>query len=272
MIEATPLKPKNNFKILLIIVGAIILFIIGLYLFANYPALYLQFTSARSSNDLRVTENTLPNGDKIDLMLGKNQNLLFLSNAFYYPAPPKEIASPSPTASDVADERSIPAQDNYSVNTAITSSILNNQLVIPRTGVRVPIVWDSSVDESTMLANLRNGVVHYAGTAKPDDSIKNNSGNVFISGHSSYYNWDDGNYKTVFATLDNLNIGDQFAIGYNDKVYVYKIFEKVVVNPGDVSVVVQDTSKPIASLMTCVPVGTNLQRLVVKGNFEGYAQ
>jgi len=143
--------------------------------------------------------------------------------------------------------------DKYSLK-----NLQNNHLLIPKINVDAPIIWNSEVDENTMLANLQKGVVHYQGTALPDEK-----GNVFITGHSSYYAWDKGKYKTVFALLPKLEKGDQIALAYQNKVYVYEVYEKIVVKPTD-TWVLQSTGEPMLSLMTCVPLGTNLNRLIVR--------
>lgn len=145
---------------------------------------------------------------------------------------------------------------NYSLD---ISDLENNTLLVPKIGVKVPIAWNSPPDEETMMKNLQSGVVHYAGTGLPNQP----DGNVFISGHSSYYWWDKGNYKTIFATLDNLEVNDEIALAYEDQAYIYKVYEKLVVKPEQVEVL-DPVGKPILSLMTCVPVGTNLRRLVIR--------
>jgi sortase A len=135
----------------------------------------------------------------------------------------------------------------------------DNHLLIPKIGVKAPIVWNTSSDEQIMLDNLRHGVVHYGFTSKPNTE----SGNVFITGHSSYYWWDNGQYKTVFALLNQLVPGDQVFLQYQGLIYVYEVEEAVVVRPSQVEVTDQ-TDEPYLSLMTCTPVGTALNRLVVK--------
>lgn len=139
------------------------------------------------------------------------------------------------------------------------SDLENNHLIIPKIDIKAPIIWNSPPDEEIMLNSLQKGVAHYNGTALPDQD----NGNVFISGHSSYYWWDKGGYKTVFVNLDKLEIGDEIALAYNNKVFIYKVFEKIEVKPDQVEVLNQ-TDKPIVSLMTCVPIGTNLRRLIIK--------
>jgi sortase A len=110
-----------------------------------------------------------------------------------------------------------------------------------------------------MLENLQKGVVHYAGTPLPGEG----KGPIFISGHSSYYSWDPGQYKTVFTNLDKLSEGDLIQIKYNDQLYTYRVYETVVVNPDQVDVL-NSVNEPTLDLMTCVPVGTNQQRLIIK--------
>jgi LPXTG-site transpeptidase (sortase) family protein len=110
-----------------------------------------------------------------------------------------------------------------------------------------------------MLANLQKGVAHYGFTSTPNEQ----NGNVFITGHSSFYWWDKGKYKTVFATISELVPGDQLFIQFQNKIFVYEMTDKVTVSPSDVSVT-DPTPTPTLSLMTCVPVGTALNRLVVR--------
>jgi sortase A len=131
-------------------------------------------------------------------------------------------------------------------------------LIIPKIQVDAPIIWTSTVDENVILADLDNGVVHYANTAMPGEE-----GNVAITGHSSNYWWSQGKYNTVFATLDQLVPGDQAAILKDGKKYVYEVWGSEVVEPTRVSVLASMPESTL-TLITCVPVGTNLNRLVVR--------
>lgn len=91
-------------------------------------------------------------------------------------------------------------------------------------------------------------------------------GNVFIFGHSSNYPWVQSQYNDVFALLDKLTAGDEITIFYNQKKYTYRITDKSIVKPGDVKALEsRDPTKKEISLMTCWPVGTALQRILVFG-------
>jgi len=135
------------------------------------------------------------------------------------------------------------------------TATIANRLVVPKIGVNAPILWEITDEE--MLNALERGVAHYRNTALPGET-----GNVFFTGHSSYYLWAGGSYKQIFALLDKLEIGDRIYINYLNVVFTYEVSSKKVVMPDDLSVLAQDSNKTL-SLMTCVPVGTNLKRLVV---------
>ncbi|MBU0577247.1 sortase [Patescibacteria group bacterium] len=144
----------------------------------------------------------------------------------------------------------------------------DDRLIVPKLGQSVPMVdmttehiegenWSDL--EEQIQEGLRNGVVHYPGTAKPGQY-----GNVFITGHSSYYPWDPGQFKDVFALLGQLEPGDEFIVYYNQVQYIYLVTDKFEVQPDNVSVLEQPTDEKIATLMTCTPVGTALRRLIIR--------
>jgi len=63
--------------------------------------------------------------------------------------------------------------------------------------------------------------------------------------------------------LEKLEIGDTFYINYESTRYTYTVTKKEIINPNEVSRLVLPADKPMASLVTCTPVGTALRRLVV---------
>ncbi len=143
-----------------------------------------------------------------------------------------------------------------------------NRLVIPKLGQNIPIVdpptgalmkEDWTQFEKDIQSALQHGVVHYPGTAKPGQA-----GNFFVTGHSSYYPWDSGKFKEVFARLNELSLGDEYSVYYGGDLHTYRVTKKVEVKPSNVSVLDQPTNKRIATLMTCTPVGTTLRRLIVQ--------
>ncbi len=158
-----------------------------------------------------------------------------------------------------ADKKQIPPL-------AMTVIPPDERIIIPRIDKNVPVVYVSTENlvkrdwsglEKDIQEALRDGVVHYPGTAQPGDH-----GNVVITGHSSYFIWDPGNFKDVFALLHEVNVGDDIIVYYNQKKYLYKVYEKKVVMPDQIDVLTQKGEDRL-TLITCTPVGTNLKRLVV---------
>lgn len=143
-------------------------------------------------------------------------------------------------------------------STAIDPSMLP-RIVINKIKVTAPIIFDlAESSETTFQKALQKGVVHYPETAKPGTS-----GNTVIFGHSSNQIWAPGDYKFVFALLEELTEGDKIFIEYQGIRYTYEVIGMKVVPPTDISVL-QPSSKSKLTLITCTPVGTNEKRLIVE--------
>jgi LPXTG-site transpeptidase (sortase) family protein len=133
------------------------------------------------------------------------------------------------------------------------------QLVIGKIGITSPITIDvDGANKQEYNSALQNGVAHLKGSALPG-----RFGNTFIFGHSSYYRDDPGEYKEIFAELNQMINGDLVEIHYGDNRYIYKIIGKKIVDPNDVYVANQNHTLKQLTLMTCWPIGTTDQRLVV---------
>ena len=152
------------------------------------------------------------------------------------------IRKPAPQVTQAVDEKGDP-----------------NFLTISSIGVKVPVVYVDQKSETVFQKALQSGVVHYPGTALPGQA-----GNVYIFGHSSDYAWVKSNYKSVFALLPRMKIGDMIQITDADgKIFEYRVTETKVIVPTDLSVLAQDTSKHLLTLQTSYPVGTALKRYLV---------
>jgi len=152
---------------------------------------------------------------------------------------------------------SVPAQSQ--VISRSTHSNVNDPpaLTLPQLGIVAPIIDEPSVQESDIQNSLKRGVVHYANTAYPGQK-----GNVVLFGHSSGLVWSAGDYKFVFTRLNALKTNDLISVNFKGVRYTYKVADSTVVPPTDFSVV-QQTSTTQLTLITCTPVGTSKNRLVV---------
>lgn len=133
------------------------------------------------------------------------------------------------------------------------------KLYIPKISLSAPMVTDEkSYDSGKVQLALRRGVVQY-GEASADPGQK---GNTVIVGHSSGQLWAPGDYKFVFTLLNKLVNDDRIFIDYKGTRYIYRVSSTKVVPPTDLSVL-QPTDQPQLTLITCTPVGTSKNRLVV---------
>lgn len=138
--------------------------------------------------------------------------------------------------------------------------ISENHVVIPKISVDAPVTWEVNNNNRDVSHGLENGAIHLYGSALPGTV-----GNVFITAHSSNYAWAPGNYKTLFSLLDKLVVGDNIYLKYQAKTYTYTVNKIYTTDPNDLSVLEQDKNS-ILTLMTCTPVGTSLNRLIVVSN------
>lgn len=134
-------------------------------------------------------------------------------------------------------------------------------LIIPKINVNVPVNYDTKPDQASQLKAMENGVAYFgiAGANSKPGQV----GNTVISGHSSNDFIDGGNYKFVFALLERLKKGDIFYLHYEGIRYTYSVTGTQVVKPNNVRALVYETDKPIVTLITCTPLGTALNRLLV---------
>lgn len=134
-------------------------------------------------------------------------------------------------------------------------------LISKKINLSVPIKMNIDGNNAKSYNNaLENGVAHLMGSASPGKY-----GNVFIFGHSSYDAEKPGRYKEVFSKLNELVNGDLLEIQNQNALYLYKVVDKKIVKPDDVSVAGQNLSLKQLTLMTCWPIGSTEKRLVVVG-------
>ncbi len=205
------------------LISASILIVVGIYSLINAPALSQQLGYWWES-DIKAGQQTSLESNKTQVTSNKNQE-------------PVEQST-----------------------TELVNQLTNNSIYIPKTHTKAPIIWDVSGGHdlnSDMLTALQYGVVRYPQTALP-----NQIGNVFLTGHSSNYWWDKGHYKTVFALLNRLVVGDLVYVKFNGQLYTYRVTGQKVVKPTETSVLAA-TKTPTLSLMTCTPTGTSLLRRIV---------
>lgn len=108
--------------------------------------------------------------------------------------------------------------------------------------------------------NFYDSLAHFPGSALPGEI-----GNSFITGHSilpQFY--DPTNYRAIFSKLSDLEVGDDVYVEIEDQRLHFAVQYAKVVDPRNTSVLAPISANGRnLTLMTCVPPGTNLKRLVV---------
>ena len=156
-------------------------------------------------------------------------------------------------------------KESKDFNTNIEIVPYENRIIIPKIAKNIPLidVQNKTVSDVVELENifqseLINWIVRYPWSARPWEKW-----NSFIFGHSSNFPWIKWDYNDVFALIDNLSFWDEIISYYWQKKYVYKVKEKKVIKPWDISVLKRDENKKEITLMTCWPIWTTLNRMIV---------
>lgn len=156
-------------------------------------------------------------------------------------------------------------QDISRVSLSVNIAPYEDRIIIPKIGKNIPLVNVEHHEADTsnewhkiFMKELERGIVKYPWSADPGQD-----GNSFIFWHSSNFPWAKWNYNDVFALLNELTNGDEIIVYFKQKKYVYVVKNKLVVKPGHVSSLGWDSASKQLTLMTCWPLGTTLNRLLV---------
>ena len=172
------------------------------------------------------------------------------------------VEEPSKSFGDLLEEEPVlsagPALPHPPVNT-------NFSVVIPKVNVNTPVVADVNPgDKAAYLDALNYGAAHALGTVKPGEV-----GNSYIFAHSTADIFNIERYAAVFTLLNKLEIGDRITTFYNNKRFDYKVTRKYIVDFNDVSPLTATYDKPVLTLQTCDPPGTEFQRLIITADLIG---
>jgi sortase A len=123
------------------------------------------------------------------------------------------------------------------------------RIQIPALNVDAPIVQGDGWEQ------LKKGVGQHIGTANPGDS-----GNMVLSAHNDIFG-------EIFRDLDQLKNGDQVIIHTNQRSYTYVVSGNKTVEPTQVEVM-EATSQPKLTLISCYPYLVDDQRIVVSARLQ----
>lgn len=132
-------------------------------------------------------------------------------------------------------------------------------IYIPKIEAISKVIPGVSVEnKEDYMAALQKGVAEAAGLAHPGEI-----GTTYLFAHSVGNRIDYARYNAVFYLLDKLEMGDRIEIMYNRKLYVYKVWNREILEPNDVRYLLPQNNEEKLVLQTCYPPGTTWKRLEV---------
>lgn len=151
-------------------------------------------------------------------------------------------------AQPVQAAETLPA-DNSGLS--LTRPALNDPLVMGY--IKIPKIGLSENILEGVGDEILYGVGHMPGTAAPGAE-----GNCVLAGHRNYIQ------MHPFKHLPKVETGDEVVLEVGDTRYLYEVYETFTVQPDEVWVTGPVEGDSVLTLITCTPVPTYSQRLIVK--------
>lgn len=222
------ITPRTVIALLCILAGACILL---------YP-IVTQLQSA--SHEAGLANTYLDNAAQLQTQ--EKQSLV--TNAEDYNSRVYQGLTPQANLNDESFRGDTDYMDQLSVHGVIAT------IEIPKISVSLPVYHGT--DEATLAA----GAGHLYGTSLPIGGAGTNS---VIAAHRGLPN------ALMFTRLNELSVGDTFAIGVLGEQHWYRVDATWVIEPNDTSHFAITPGKDYVTLLTCTPYGVNTQRLLVRG-------
>jgi LPXTG-site transpeptidase (sortase) family protein len=133
-------------------------------------------------------------------------------------------------------------------------------ILIPKLGIDEKVIPNVDPDNpQAYLPALQQGVAHAKGSVFPGTS-----GTTYLFAHSADNWWDIEHYNAIFYTLNNLSLGDEIDIFFENRRYEYVVSQQIIADPQDVSyLTAQHGGTQQLVLQTCWPPGTTFKRLYI---------
>lgn len=143
-------------------------------------------------------------------------------------------------------------------------------ILIPEISVRSEVavppasLWDkkqwSRTEEAMQVAMEVTGAVAY-----PNSVLPGHNGAIFITAHSSppLSTMSKTIQTTLFERLPELEDDSRIFILDDTMTYEYSVVSKKIVSPSNVEILEYDYTEPLLHLITCYPIGSTADRLVV---------
>lgn len=135
-------------------------------------------------------------------------------------------------------------------------------IIIPKLGINVAIMLPVSTDINILNSELLKGVVHYPGSALPDEN-----GNVFLFGHSTGLTVVHNKNFEVFNRIQELSSGDIVRIQYGTREFWYRVTSVSTEKASEALIDLRPDQGRKLTLSTCNVFGAKEDRFVVEAEF-----
>jgi len=170
------------------------------------------------------------------------------------------------SSSSIASEKSQSEGNTVLIQWGLTQRY---SLSIPSLSVRAPVFvpdrkyWDAGdwdLLERQMQVGLSYGVVTYPHAVPPGER-----GTLIIAGHSSPpdEHADSHSFGKIFEKLPDLDVGAEIVVRFGTTSVTYEVTDTMVVAANDTSILSQQSEESMLKLITCYPIGSVKDRLVI---------
>lgn len=161
--------------------------------------------------------------------------------------PPTDPGGAQPNESEIPEHLRAHVQAMVDIPIPTPSPEQAIRIQIPAISVDAPIVMGDGWEQ------LKKGVGQHIGTSNPGKN-----GNMVLSAHNDIFG-------EIFRYLDKLQPGDEIIVRTNLRAYTYVVETQLIVEPTQVEVM-NSTSEPEVTLISCYPYLIDNQRIVIKAS------
>ena len=142
-------------------------------------------------------------------------------------------------------------QESYDRQLVVPGTDVMGYVSISKINISLPIYHGTSD------AVLQSGAGHLEGSSLP---IGGEGTHCVISAHRGLPS------AKLFTDLDQMVIGDTFALRVLNEILTYEIDEIQEVAPDDSAILQVEPGQDLCTLLTCTPYGVNTERLLLRGH------
>jgi sortase A len=254
----------KKLSMILIIVGILVMLVPGVgYLYNNYE-----------QNKLEREWEEMLNQAQADSQEDASDNYLNLDDTFSQLEPDttepeinqdedSQNEQTQDTQQETQNEETTQASGNETqAGTQDTTTVAKKPLDISKYEI-LGKIYIERIDKNLYIVegvteeDLRMGTGHIPGTAAPGQA-----GNCAIAGHRNY------TFGKYWNRLDEVEVGDKVVITTPNGKYTYTVYNILIVEPTDTSVLEPDGDRKLLTLITCDPVVIATHRLIVQAEME----